>query len=64
MMNANGLFTRGRCGWGINGRYLGPTIRVWTLLRVIYSNRLTENVSMTVAGQNQAMVPVTHVAKR
>ena len=38
--------------WGINGRYLGPTIRVWKGddVKLIYSNRLTENVSMTVAG--------------
>ena len=38
--------------WGINGRYLGPTIRVWKGddVKLIYSNRLTENVSMTVSG--------------
>ncbi len=31
---------------------LGPTIRVWKGddVKLIYSNRLTENVSMTVAG--------------
>ncbi len=34
--------------WGVNGRYLGPTIRVWK--GDIYSNRPAENVSMTVAG--------------
>ncbi|VED33533.1 SufI protein [Escherichia coli] len=30
--------------WGINGRYLGPTIRVWKGddVKLIYSNRLTE----------------------
>ncbi|MGK3418421.1 multicopper oxidase domain-containing protein, partial [Escherichia coli] len=41
-----------RAVWGINGRYLGPTIRVWKGddVKLIYSNRLTENVSMTVAG--------------
>ncbi|MGQ7174416.1 multicopper oxidase domain-containing protein, partial [Escherichia sp. R-CC3] len=34
------------------GRYLGPTIRVWKGddVKLIYSNRLTDNVSMTVAG--------------
>lgn len=38
--------------WGINGRYLGPTIRVWSGddVKMIYSNRLVESVSMTVAG--------------
>ena len=38
--------------WGINGRYLGPTIRVWKGddVKLIYSNRLAENVSMTIAG--------------
>ena len=38
--------------WGINGRYLGPTIRVWNGddVKLIYSNRLTENVAMTIRG--------------
>lgn len=38
--------------WGVNGRYLGPTIRVWKGddVKLIYSNRLTENVAMTVRG--------------
>ena len=38
--------------WGINGHYPGPTIRVWSGddVKMIYSNRLTESVSMTVAG--------------
>ena len=38
--------------WGVNGRYLGPTIRVWNGddVKLIYSNRLTENVAMTVRG--------------
>lgn len=38
--------------WGINGRYLGPTIRVWNGddVKLIYSNRLAENVAMTVQG--------------
>ncbi len=36
----------------MNGRYLGPTIRVWKGddVKLIYSNRPAENVSMTVAG--------------
>jgi len=38
--------------WGLNGRYLGPTIRVWNGddVKMIYSNRLPESVAMTVAG--------------
>ena len=38
--------------WGINGRYMGPTIRVWSGddVKLIYSNRLTENVAMTIRG--------------
>ncbi len=38
--------------WGINGRYMGPTIRVWNGddVKLIYSNRLTENVAMTIRG--------------
>ncbi|MEL4012865.1 cell division protein FtsP [Dryocola clanedunensis] len=38
--------------WGLNGRYLGPTIRVWNGddVKMIYSNRLQENIGMTVAG--------------
>lgn len=38
--------------WGINGRYLGPTIRVWNGddVKLIYSNRLADDVAMTVAG--------------
>jgi suppressor of ftsI len=41
-----------RLGLGINGRYLGPTIRVWNGddVKLIYSNRLTENVAMTIRG--------------
>lgn len=41
-----------RAGLGRNGRYLGPTIRVWKGddVKLIYSNRTAENVSMTVAG--------------
>lgn len=37
---------------GINGRYMGPTIRVWSGddVKLIYSNRLTENVAMTIRG--------------
>ena len=38
--------------WGINGRYLGPTVRVWNGddVKLIYSNRTTENVAMTISG--------------
>lgn len=38
--------------WGINGQYLGPTVRVWNGddVKLIYSNRLTEPVAMTVSG--------------
>lgn len=41
-----------RIGVGINGRYMGPTIRVWNGddVKLIYSNRLTENVAMTIRG--------------
>ncbi|RWR01397.1 cell division protein FtsI [[Pantoea] beijingensis] len=38
--------------WGINGLYLGPTVRVWSGddVKLIYSNRLDEPVAMTVSG--------------
>src|SRR5690606_9245655 len=38
--------------WGINGMYLGPTVRVYNGddVKLIYSNRLAEPVSMTVSG--------------
>lgn len=38
--------------WGINGLYLGPTVRVWSGddVKLIYSNRLNEPVSMTISG--------------
>ncbi|NUU66798.1 cell division protein FtsP [Enterobacteriaceae bacterium BIT-l23] len=38
--------------WGFNGRYMGPTVRVWNGddVKLIYSNRLQENVAMTVSG--------------
>ncbi|MDC9590037.1 cell division protein FtsP [Xenorhabdus sp. XENO-10] len=38
--------------WGINGHYLGPTIRVrrGDYVKLIYSNRLSEPISMTVGG--------------
>ncbi|MDU7867919.1 MAG: cell division protein FtsP, partial [Pantoea sp.] len=38
--------------WGINGLYLGPTVRVYSGddVKLIYSNRLNEPVSMTVSG--------------
>lgn len=38
--------------WGFNGMYLGPTVRVYSGddVKLIYSNRLNEPVSMTVSG--------------
>lgn len=38
--------------WGLNGMYLGPTVRVWSGddVKLIYSNRLNEPVSMTISG--------------
>ncbi|NDJ56332.1 cell division protein FtsP [Enterobacteriaceae bacterium 4M9] len=38
--------------WGFNGSYMGPTIRVWSGddVKMIYSNRLQENVAMAVNG--------------
>lgn len=38
--------------WGINGQYLGPTIRVKRDddIKLVYSNRLNESVAMTVSG--------------
>ncbi|AJJ18314.1 MULTISPECIES: cell division protein FtsP [Yersinia] len=38
--------------WGINGMYLGPTVRVFSGddVKLIYSNRLAEPVSMTISG--------------
>ncbi|AHG19586.1 cell division protein FtsI [Chania multitudinisentens RB-25] len=38
--------------WGINGIYLGPTVKVYNGddVKLIYSNRLTEPVSMTISG--------------
>ncbi|MFC0141054.1 cell division protein FtsP [Erwinia mallotivora] len=38
--------------WGINGLYLGPTVRVWKGddVKLIYSNRLNEPVAMTISG--------------
>lgn len=54
LQRAHWSFTQGTRApvWGVNGRYLGPTIRVWKGddVKLIYSNRLAENVSMTVAG--------------
>ena len=38
--------------WGVNGLYLGPTVRVYSGddVKLIYSNRLNEPVAMTVSG--------------
>ncbi|MEH2920695.1 cell division protein FtsP [Samsonia erythrinae] len=44
--------TRKASIWGINGHYLGPTVRVYDGddVKLIYSNRLNEPVSMTIGG--------------
>ncbi|PIJ49865.1 cell division protein FtsP [Erwinia sp. OLTSP20] len=38
--------------WGINGQYLGPTVRVWSGddVKLVWSNRLPEPVAMSVSG--------------
>ncbi|KEY59595.1 cell division protein FtsP [Serratia sp. DD3] len=38
--------------WGLNGIYLGPTVKVYNGddVKLIYSNRLNEPVSMTISG--------------
>ena len=38
--------------WGVNGSYPGPTVKVKNGddIKLIYSNRLPESVSMTVSG--------------
>lgn len=38
--------------WGVNGQYLGPTVRVWSGddVKLIWSNRLPEPVAMSVSG--------------
>ncbi|TKI04869.1 cell division protein FtsP [Martelella alba] len=43
---------RRAAAWGINGLYFGPTVRVFNGddVKLIYSNRLNEPVSMTVGG--------------
>ena len=54
MQRAHWSFAQGTRAsvWGINGQYLGPTVRVWSGddVKLIYSNRLAENVAMTVQG--------------
>ncbi|MEH0874085.1 cell division protein FtsP [Pectobacterium cacticida] len=54
MQRAHWAFSEGHktAIWGINGRYLGPTVRVYEGddVKLIYSNRLTEPVAMTVGG--------------
>ncbi|WP_058911026.1 cell division protein FtsP [Entomohabitans teleogrylli] len=54
MQRAHWSFTGGAKSpvWGFNGSYMGPTIRVWSGddVKMIYSNRLQENVAMTVCG--------------
>lgn len=50
---------------GINGRYPGPTVRVWNGddVKLIYSNRLAQSVAMTVSGL-QVPGPLTGGATR
>ncbi|VTP79410.1 Cell division protein FtsP precursor [Leclercia adecarboxylata] len=54
MQRTHWSFTQGTRAnvWGVNGRYLGPTVRVWSGddVKLIYSNRLAENVAMTISG--------------
>lgn len=54
LQRAHWEFVSGRRAptWGINGAYLGPTVRVWNGddVKLIYNNRLNEPVSMTVSG--------------
>lgn len=54
MQNAHWSFIGGNKAnvWGLNGMYLGPTVRVYSGddVKLIYSNRLAEPVSMTVSG--------------
>ncbi|MEA9390485.1 cell division protein FtsP [Acerihabitans sp. TG2] len=54
LQRAHWEFVPGRraATWGINGGYLGPTVRVYNGddVKLIYNNRLNEPVSMTVSG--------------
>lgn len=54
LQRAHWAFLNGRKAsvWGINGIYLGPTVRVHSGddIKLIYSNRLSEPVSMTISG--------------
>ncbi|TCV98884.1 cell division protein FtsP [Biostraticola tofi] len=54
MQRSHWEFTPGRraATWGVNGGYLGPTVRVFNGddVKLIYNNRLNEPVSMTVSG--------------
>ncbi|KAA8999287.1 cell division protein FtsP [Affinibrenneria salicis] len=54
LLQAHWAFTGERKAsvWGINGQYLGPTVRVYSGddVKLIYNNRLSEPVSMTVSG--------------
>ncbi|WON76457.1 cell division protein FtsP [Serratia sp. UGAL515B_01] len=54
MQNVHWAFMNNRkvSVWGINGMYMGPTVRVYSGddVKLIYSNHLTEPVSMTISG--------------
>ncbi len=54
LQRSHWTFAAGRraATWGINGGYLGPTVRVFNGddVKLIYNNRLTEPVAMTISG--------------
>jgi suppressor of ftsI len=54
LQQAHWEFMAGRrtATWGINGGYLGPTVRVYNGddVKLVYNNRLNEPVSMTISG--------------
>ncbi|MFT4465316.1 MAG: cell division protein FtsP [Sodalis sp. (in: enterobacteria)] len=54
LQRSHWTFAAGRraATWGINGGYLGPTVRVFNGddVKLIYNNRLNEPVAMTVSG--------------
>lgn len=54
LQRSHWAFMSGRkaSAWGINGLYLGPTVRVYSGddVKLIYSNRLPDPVSMEISG--------------
>lgn len=67
LQRAHWAFSAGRktSVWGLNGQYLGPTVKVFNGddVKLIYSNRLNEPVAMTVSGL-QVPGPLTGGAAR